>query len=89
MINQRSVDDLTINQFQGETIRLVHDEHQIITAFRGDPDSVTETIHQVAEFDTPQEAFAWVTKQGLEYNESEFVEVYGQAEVDAWKEGTA
>lgn len=34
-----------------------------------------------------QEAFSWVTEQGLEYDKAKFVETYGQAEVDSWKSG--
>ncbi len=85
MINQRNADGIAVNQLSGDTIRLIHDGHQIITAFRGDPESVTETIHQVAEFDTPQAAYQWVEAQGLAYDEAWFVTEYGQDEVDSWK----
>lgn len=85
MITTRTIQDIEINQVQGTAVRLIHNDKKVITAFLGDNDSVTETIQKVAEFDTPQEAYAWVIKQGLEFDESLFVEHYGQDEVNSWK----
>ena len=69
----------------GVAVRLIHNNEKLIAAFMGSKGSQTSTIHNIEEFSTPQAAYQRVIDLGLEYDETVFVEEYGQEEVDSWK----
>ena len=76
---------MAITTVTGIAVRLIHNNEKLISAFMGADDTFTSTIHNIEEFSTPQAAYQRVIDLGLEYDETVFVEEYGQEEVDSWK----
>lgn len=61
---------LTINKASGKAFRLVHDGNEAFI-IEGDEKTVTETIHEVEEFNTEKQVLKRIAKLGLKYDPPE------------------
>ena len=67
MITQVTEYGLTYNHATGDYFFVVYNSERVIIIIDGTENTVTDTIQDIIEFETMEEALAWIAESGLIY----------------------